>query len=137
MDQESFETKCRENGLKLTPQRLAIFQELAGSRDHPSTDRVFQKIRKKFPRISFDTVNRTLLTFSDMGLIRVVEGCAGGRCFDTNTSPHHHLRCIKCHAIIDFYNKTYDEMQIPEELPAKFKVLGKKVVLEGLCEKCG
>lgn len=136
MDEEAFRKKCRENQIKLTPQRIAILQELSKSKDHPSTDKIFQKVRKRFPRISFDTVNRTVLTFADIGVIRVVEGYSGGRCFDPNMEPHHHLRCMKCYSVIDFYNRTYDELRLPKKLPGNFKVLNKKVVLEGLCKNC-
>jgi len=136
MDETAFRKTCRENQIKITPQRLAIYQVLSQSCDHPSTDKIFRKIKKRFPRISFDTVNRTVLTFVDLELVRVVEGCGGGRCFDPNLGPHHHLRCIKCYSIIDFYHKTYDELKLPKNLPGDFKVLNKKVVLEGLCKKC-
>ena len=71
-----------------------------------------------------------------MGLVRMVEGCGDVRRFDPDTRQHHHLRCVKCHKIIDFQNKTYDELQIPKKLLSNFKILSKKVILEGLCEDC-
>lgn len=136
MSEKLFREKCRENQIKITDQRLAIYKELSRSFDHPSADKIFQKIKKKFPGISFDTVNRTVLTFSEIGLIRMVEGCGDVRRFDPDTHQHHHLRCIKCHQIIDFKNKTYDSITIPKDIPKGFTVLSKKVVLEGLCQDC-
>ncbi len=136
MDEKALRELCEKHRIKFTPQRLAIYKELSRSKDHPSTDQIFQRIRKRFPNISFDTVNRTVLTFADIGVIRVVEGSGGGRCFDPNMDSHHHLQCIKCYKIIDFYNKTYDDLKLPKALPKNFQVLSKKVVLEGLCEKC-
>ncbi|MFH1799465.1 MAG: transcriptional repressor [Candidatus Omnitrophota bacterium] len=136
MNETLFRERCRENQIKITDQRLAIYKELSRSFNHPSADRIFQNIKKKFPNISFDTVNRTVLTFSEIGLVRMVEGCGDARRFDPNTHQHHHLRCVKCHSIIDFQNKTYDELQIPKKLPSHFKILSKKMILEGLCEDC-
>ena len=136
MDQKQFVRKCRANGIKVTAQRIVIYKELSRSSAHPSALAIFQKIRKKFPHISFDTVNRTVLTFADMGIIRIVDGGVGGRRFDPDTGPHHHLKCLKCHSIIDFYHKVYDELRLPEKLPARFRVLSKQVVLEGFCQKC-
>ena len=134
MDEESFRKKLRENKIKVTPQRIAIYRELVNAKDHPSTDNIFKKIRKCFPKISFDTVNRTVLTFVRIDLIRIVEG--GGRRFDPNTGPHHHLRCIQCYSIIDFYSNDYDQLKLPKKIPGNFTILSKKVILEGVCEKC-
>lgn len=136
MSDKLFLEKCRENQIKITEQRLTIYRELSRSFDHPSADKIFQKIKHKFPGISFDTVNRTVLTFANIGLIRMVEGCGDVRRFDPDTHQHHHLRCIKCHHIIDFRNKSYDAIKIPKGLPKRFVVLSKKVILEGLCEDC-
>ena len=136
MSEKLFREKCRENRIKVTDQRLAIYKELSRSFNHPSADKLFKKIRKKFPGISFDTVNRTVLTFAEAGLIRMVEGCGDVRRFDPYMDPHHHLRCIKCHKIIDFRHRAYDKLEVPKKYLHGFKLLSKKVVLEGLCGKC-
>ena len=127
---------CRQRGLKITPQRTAIYQELIRGRDHPSTLTIFKKVRKIFPGISFDTVNRTLLTFSEIGMASVVEGYGQPRRFDSDTEPHHHFRCVKCNAIIDFHSRRFDRISVPEAFRKRFTVLNKRVVLEGICDKC-
>ena len=136
MDEKSLRSLCREHDIKMTPQRLVIYQEILRSKDHPSTDRVYQRVRKLFPGVSFDTVNRTLLKFVEMGVIRVVEGFGGGRCFEPNMDDHHHLRCVGCGMIIDFYDKACDSIKLPKDLPKNFRILSKKVVLDGWCEDC-
>lgn len=128
--------KFRELGLKVTPQRLAIYKEISGSLAHPSADQIHRKLRKKFQGLSFDTVNRTLLTFVDVGLVRLVEGGGDVRRFDPDAQPHHHLRCIKCFKIIDFQSKDYDAIKIPPEYLQGFKLVSKKVVIEGICQQC-
>jgi len=133
---EFFRDKCREYNLKTTPQRTIIYKELYKSKDHPSADTIFRKARKVFPNISFDTVNRTVLTFAKIGLINVVEGYGEPKRFDSDTESHHHLRCIKCNRIIDFHNKYYDRIKIPDEIRNKFTVLRKRVCIEGVCSKC-
>lgn len=133
---EYFLEKCRENSLKVTPQRRAVYEELLRAKEHPSADLVYRRLKKAFPNISLDTVNRTLLTFSEIGIVNVVEGYGQPKRFDPNVSSHHHFRCVKCNAIIDFYDKSYDDMKVPKDILKKFTVLNKKVVLEGLCDKC-
>jgi len=132
-----FWRKSKENGLKRTPQRTAIFQELLKAKDHPTADDIYKRIVKKIPNISFDTVNRTLWTFSKIGIIKVVEGSGQAKRFDPDIGIHHHFRCIRCGRIIDFHNEDYNNIAVPAEINERFTVTSKKVVLEGLCGKCG
>lgn len=134
---DAFRRTAKHNGLKLTPQRTAIFLELLRAKDHPSADDIYDRIVKKIPNISFDTVNRTLLTFSKIGLIKIVEGYGQAKRYDPDLAVHHHFRCTQCGRIIDFHNAAYDDLAVPAEIANRFKVTGKKVVLEGLCGECG
>jgi Fur family peroxide stress response transcriptional regulator len=133
---EFFEKKCRENKLKLTPQRFAVYRELLKSADHPNSEVIYRRLKKSFPNISLDTVNRTLLTFSKIGIADVVEGSGEPKRFDGNVDLHHHFRCIRCNSLIDFYNDTYDNLEVPERIKRQFVVLGKRVYLEGICNRC-
>jgi Fur family peroxide stress response transcriptional regulator len=133
---ELFEKKCKENNLKLTPQRLAVYRELAVSKDHPNAEVIYRRLKKTLSSISLDTVNRTLLTFHRIGVVNVVEGSGEPKRFDGNVKAHHHFRCIRCHNLIDFYNDAYDDLEVPEKIKRQFIVLGKKVYLEGICDGC-
>jgi len=92
---DEFINKCKALGLKVTPQRIAIYKEVLNSADHPSAEIIYKNIRKAHPNISFDTVNRTLLTLAEMEIIQIVEGSGDVRRFDPKAQPHHHLHCIK------------------------------------------
>lgn len=133
---EEFLSKCKQYGLKTTPQRIAIYKEILESENHPSADDIYRKVRESHPGISFDTVNRTLVTFTEMGLVEIVEGTGDVRRFDSNNKNHHHFRCKNCGKIIDFYNKSYDSLEIPEDLRENFLVTKVRVLLEGICDSC-
>lgn len=132
----SFESICREHGLSITPQRVAIYKELISSAEHPSAITIYKKVSEYYPNISLDTVNRTLLTFHKIGLAKAVGGSGDPKRFDPNLEPHHHFRCISCGEIIDFRDEFYDALEIPAEIKEKFVVLEKKVHLEGFCDQC-
>lgn len=131
-----FRKECRENNLKITPQRTEIYKELLKAKDHPSADMMYKRMRKNLPNISFDTVYRTLLSFSEIGIVDVVEGYGEPKRFDPDTRKHHHFRCIKCGNIIDFHSDLYDSIEIPKEIKKEFKVTKKRVILEGICNNC-
>jgi Fur family peroxide stress response transcriptional regulator len=132
----SFYARCRERGLKITPQRVLIFTVLLERFDHPTADGVYQAVRKQLPNISYDTVHRTLLSFSEHGLIKMVGSRGSARRFDGDTGAHHHFECTQCNRIIDFTHPAYNQLDIPKTLPKGLVVLEKKVVLEGVCDHC-
>jgi Fur family peroxide stress response transcriptional regulator len=133
---QEFIATCRSHQLKITPQRVAIFRALIQTRQHPTADMTFRTIQKEFPNISFDTVNRTLLTFVDIGVLDIVEVFGGPKRFDTDVGIHHHLHCMACGRIIDFEYDDYTHLEVPPAIAGKFKVISKRVVLKGLCEAC-
>lgn len=133
---EAFREKCRRNNVSLTPQRIAIYSILAESYIHPTAEDIFNRVRETFPDISIDTVYRTLGIFSQMGIIDVVEGYGEAKRYDTNVEPHHHFRCKRCNAIIDFHEKSYNKLKVPAVIKKKYRVTNIKVVIEGLCDKC-
>ncbi len=135
-DMKTLKEVFRKHNLKVTPQRMAIYRELIQSKEHPSAVVIHERINKIYPNVSLDTVNRTLLTFSEIGLVRIVEGRGDPKRFDPNLRPHHHFRCVKCGEIYDFYSEEYDALGIPENLKQKFTITSKRVALEGVCDKC-
>ncbi|HSW00449.1 MAG TPA: Fur family transcriptional regulator [Sedimentisphaerales bacterium] len=131
-----FQVRCRETGLKVTPQRMAVYKALVETTEHPSAEAVFRKVRRTFPSISLDTVNRTLLTLSEMGAAFVVEGSGDAKRFDANLCTHQHFKCLKCKRILDFHHEPLDRIDVPVNLVGRVTVLKKTVYLEGLCEHC-
>lgn len=125
-----------EHGLKQTPQRIAIYDLIKDSKEHPTADQIYKKVRKQLPNISFDTVYRTMLKFSEVGLVSRTERYGENMRFDPRMDQHHHFHCIKCRKIIDFCDKGYDLIRAPKKLGSKFQVMNKRVVLEGICPEC-
>jgi Fur family peroxide stress response transcriptional regulator len=131
-----FHTICRENGLKITPQRTELFRALLESKDHPTAEILYRKVLVKLPNISYDTVNRTLLSFAELGIIKQTVSRGSAKRFDPDVERHHHFQCVKCERIIDFTFKGYDSLQNPDILPKGVVVLDRKVVIEGICDRC-
>jgi len=131
-----FEAKCREAGLKVTPQRMAVYKVLIESKRHPSAEMVCREVRKVIPNISLDTVNRTLLTLARIGAASIVEGSGDVKRFDGCLETHQHFKCIKCKRIFDFHYKPFDNIAVPKNISRRFTVLRKTVYLEGICDLC-
>lgn len=132
----SFCDHCHRHGLKITPQRIAVYNELAKARNHPSAEVMYRAVRRRHPNISYDTVNRTLQTFVDIGLVSMVEGIGGVRRFDPDRKLHHHFHCRICGRIYDFHYDRFDTLEIPDEIRDIATVESKQAVLNGVCRRC-
>ena len=132
----SFEDRCRDNGLKITPQRIAVYKALVSTDTHPTAEEVHKMVRQEINNISLDTVNRTLLTLAEIGAAFQVEGTGQPRRYDGGLEDHQHFRCIKCSKVIDFHYEPFDNIEIPSQLQGQFEIMRKTVYLEGICKAC-
>ncbi len=133
---EEFKQLCKSFGLKITPQRCAVYKTIIQKKNHPTAEEIFNLVKKKFPNVSYDTVNRTLLTLAEIGLVDIVSSRSQPRRFDPDRENHHHFHCLNCGKIIDFYSDAFDNLEIPDRIQDDLTVFTKRVVLNGLCRQC-
>jgi len=127
---------CRRAGFRLTHQRLEILAELAGSTDHPSAETLYQRLRKRIPTLSLDTVYRTLATFNHCGLVQKVETSESQARFEAVHEHHHHLICRHCHGIVDFTWPSIDQVVLPEAARDWGRIESRNLVISGICRNC-
>lgn len=82
-------------------QREKILEFLKGSKDHPSADEVYGKMKESFPSISLGTVYRNLNVLYEQGHVNRIIHSEGPDRFDADLSDHSHFYCEKCGAIFD------------------------------------
>ena len=131
-----FQEVCRSDGLKLTYQRIVIFEEVAKSQDHPDAETVFRGVRDRVPTVSLDTVYRTLWMLNAMGLITTVGPPREKVRFDADTSPHHHFVCSRCGAVYDVHYSNLGPIDAPDEITGVGQVESVRLELRGLCRRC-
>ena len=91
----------RSAGLRLTPQRRAVVDALAGDTTHPLAEDVAAKLALRVPGVSLSTVYKTLHEFAAVGLIRELD-VGGAMRFDADPAHHAHLVCSECGRVSDF-----------------------------------
>jgi Fur family peroxide stress response transcriptional regulator len=91
----------KKKGLRVTPQREAIFRLLAASKVHPTAESVYQEVRETFPSISFTTVYKTMQTLESSGLLQRFNTGANVYRYDANVHPHPHFICLNCGRVDD------------------------------------
>ena len=128
--------QLKENGLKITPQRLAIIDALVENRyEHPGATLIFNEARKKAGRVSLSTVYATLKEFSESGLIRQMEFDRLENRYDVDLSDHVNLICKRCGKIIDYDIPTLFE---PKDITRKsgFIITDARMECHGYCRDC-
>jgi Fur family peroxide stress response transcriptional regulator len=128
--------KLRQEGLKITPQRIAILSFLEGNASHPSVDEIYREVARAFPTISLATVYNTLETLEQIKEVQSVSIDPARKRYDPETRPHHHLMCSGCRGIRDVFVDYAASVDIPPDLAQEFKVEQTSVCFHGLCKSC-
>src|SRR5215217_7799880 len=90
----------RGNGLRATPQRLAVHGALQGLGRHSTAEEVLERVHGTVPGVSLPTVYAALELLADLGLASRVHAGRAVR-YDPRADPHHHLVCTGCGAVLD------------------------------------
>jgi len=133
---QAFVRTCRQRGMKVTHQRLEIFQELAASTAHPDAEAVYQAVSKRVPGLSRDTVYRTLATLEAEGLVRKVHPLSESARYDANLDRHHHFVCTTCGLVSDFCSEALDRLPLPASLESLGVIDSAQVQVRGTCSAC-
>ena len=131
-----FADRCRQGGLAVTPQRLAIIEALLGATDHPRAESIFEAVRKLHPHISLATVHRTLETLCQIGEARKVTTLHDSARYDGNLAPHHHVVCVRCRRIRDVEISGLDRVIDDNAALKGFRPLGWSLEIQALCDSC-
>jgi Fur family transcriptional regulator, peroxide stress response regulator len=131
---EEFRTLCKERGIPITHQRLAVYQTLLETSEHPSAETLFKTLHPRLPQLSLGTVYKNLEILHELGLISEVNSLHESARYDTNLKPHHHLVCTHCKKVIDIYD---DALSLAKPTQTHgFTVSHIQVQVNGVCPKC-
>lgn len=125
----------KDKGLRVTPQRFAVYANLLNRDDHPTAEQLLQDLNQEVPTSSQSTVYSSLEALCEAGLVREVLLEEGVCRYDANVAQHHHFRCQYCNRIEDI---AWDHLSGIDMsgLRSGLKVEGYEVTLYGRCENC-
>jgi Fur family transcriptional regulator, stress-responsive regulator len=131
----TFVERLRTAGLRVTPQRRAVWDAFrGGERGHLTADEVYELARRGLPELSRATVYNSLAELVRAKLLRAIKGFGAVR-YDPNPDPdHHHFYCQGCDKLYDVYLQGVGYLQLQEE--EGFVVDRKTVLFEGYCSLC-
>lgn len=122
---ENFSEQLKQKGLKITPQRLTIYEAVVKLKNHPTAEDIIDYIKKNHPNISVGTIYKVLDSFVKHNLLKKVKNEKGIMRYDAVLCHHHHLYCIETERIEDFEDTNLDK--IINEYFEKNKIKGFKI----------
>jgi Fur family ferric uptake transcriptional regulator len=122
--------------LRTTKQRKVILDELRSLRTHPTAIEVYERVRKKLPKISLGTVYRNLELLSESGLIQKLEMAGKQKRFDGITENHYHVRCMVCGRVDDVDVAPLGAINEAIASASDYKILWHRLEFVGICPRC-
>jgi len=105
-----FRERLKEKGLKVTPQRVAIYEAIVSLKNHPTAENVIEYIKVNHPNISVGTVYKVLDSLIENTLLKKVKTEKDIMRYDAILSNHHHLYCIETERIEDYEDENLNEL---------------------------
>jgi Fur family transcriptional regulator, ferric uptake regulator len=124
------------SALRMTQQRRVILEELSAVTSHPTADELYQRVRRRLPRISLGTVYRNLEIMAQLGEIQRIGAAGTQRRFDATTAVHYHIRCTTCGQVADLSLKPVLRLEQEAARTSGFAITGHWVEFQGVCPKC-
>ena len=125
-------------GLKFTPQRGAVLEEIIKDQGHRDCEDIYLALKQQGSHVSRATVYRTMDILVKYNFARKMELGDGRARYESKVdSPHHdHLICASCGKIVEFVNQDVEDLQ--DEIAKRYDFTLTRHIhqLFGICKKC-
>ena len=136
--QRVFAEYIATHGLKNTPQRRLIVNVFLNSKNHLSTEELYETVRSEDASVGQATVYRTLKLLHEAGLAKELHFGDGIARYEPvlDDTHHDHLICTGCGKNIEVVDETIEKLQ--EDLAKRhgFSLSSHRMYLYGRCADC-
>ena len=125
------------NGVRATPRRLEVLEELSQERDDVTAQQLWSRLRERDSGAGLATVYRTLALLSEKGVVDVLSHHGGEQCYRLcGDEHHHHLLCERCHRVVEVQECGLDDWVAAAAKSHDFVATDHRVEIVGLCADC-
>jgi Fur family ferric uptake transcriptional regulator len=125
------------HGVRPTPQRLLVMQELACEPDDATAQQLWSRLREGGATTGLATVYRTLALLSDAGIVDSLSHHADEQCYRLcSETHHHHLVCERCHRVVEVEKCDLDGWVKKAAKRHGFVATAHSVEISGICRDC-
>ena len=124
--------------LKMSFGREIVFNAAMNTHGHFTAEELVKACKRSQRKVSRATVYRSLKELLEAGVIRETAFGEKHLHFEHvyDEKLHHHARCIRCHALIEFPDLEEDRVYVPYLKNKRFQILGHEMHFYGICVQC-
>ncbi len=127
----------RENGHRLTPQRMLVIEALHNADRHISAEELYKQLHKRYPYANISTVYRTLELLKELDLVTEADfGEGRARYHVAEKGHHHHLVCHSCGRMIDMDDSALRPLKNTMLQKYGFDANLRHLAIGGKCSEC-
>ena len=127
----------RQEGYRLTPQRMMILSVVEDSVSHISAEEIYRKVRERYPFVNISTIYRTLNLLKKLRLISETDMGEGYVRYELlERHRHHHLVCRQCGESFAFEDEFLKPLQRRLLENYGFAADVDHFAIFGLCQRC-
>ena len=126
----------REKGLKVTPQRIAVYNMLMNTYEHPNAEMIYKSLEPTNPTMSLATVYKTLDFFKQLGLVQELNVGEPSSRYDAVVQCHPHTVCKVCGKVEDLHMEELTDVAKKLVPGLDFEVEMEQLILYGTCGEC-
>ncbi|OGO77595.1 MAG: transcriptional repressor [Clostridiales bacterium GWB2_37_7] len=126
----------KEKGYKVTPQRLAVYDILKNTKEHPTVEVIYNKLQPMYPTMSLATVYKSLEMFKDLDLVQELNVGEDKFRYDANVKPHPHITCVSCGKVDDVDDEMFFNLSEQVSNKTGYQITDQKLYFYGHCPVC-
>jgi Fur family transcriptional regulator, peroxide stress response regulator len=136
IERQARTTETAERGYRQTTQRQVVLDVVKAADTHLTAGEVFERVRRRDPKVAYGTVYRSLHLLVQHGLIQELTFADQASRYDGRTDRHDHVHCLRCGLLAD--------VEVPVALMARhvaeersgFAITSHHTVFAGTCPAC-
>ena len=135
---KAFEAFLRERGLRLTPQRLAIFERAFATHQHFTAEELYAWLKDAPGKVSRATVYRTLGLLVEGNFLESLDTGEGELRYEhvLGHRHHDHMVCVDCGRIEEFFDERIEALQVEACRAKGFDMVSHNLRIFGRCRAC-
>ena len=129
--------RLRRLGVRVTPQRVFVLEALELNSGHMTAEEIMQWASRRYPALNLATVYRTLDLLTEVGLVAQTDLGGGAASYElVGDSPHHHLACERCGAVIEMDEALLEGLRAEALRVHGFHARPRHLAIYGVCRAC-
>lgn len=125
-----------EHRIRYSRQRERIYEYLCSTREHPSADMIYDKLRPEIPNLSLGTVYRNLKQLEESGMVKRIATSQNAERYDARCDDHAHFVCDRCGRVVDLQMVDRGAAAAACGADSSVEIHWLHVTFGGICAEC-